>query len=420
MKIKLAVENENYAATIVRVSDVIPLEGSDNIVGVPFFGFQAITSKDVMIGDIGVVFPAGTQLSHEFCRENNLYRDKILNRDISKGGYFEKNRRVRAMNFRGHRSDCFFMPLSAFSHITPDPWNAFKVGDVFDSIDGHEICKKYIVPMSGGPQGAPAIRVTPRVDGKFFPKVDNQDSFLRYPDIIQDDAWIWVTQKLHGTSIRIGNTIVKTKLGLRDRVAKRLGVHVKETSYDVVYGSRRVIKDANDQDQAHYYESDIWTQAGKKIAHLIPEGFIVYGELIGWTPDGAPIQKGYTYDLPLGKSEIYIYRVSVITPSGYIVDLSWLEVTQFCQRMGLNHVPLVWSGWCKDFHVTEFLDKRFRDELYLHGTVLLSGHGDQYVDEGVCIRVDSLSPLIMKAKSPIFLQHESKMADQDVVDIDAT
>lgn len=39
-------ENENYAATVVSIHAITPLEGSDNIVGTPLLGFQAIVGKN--------------------------------------------------------------------------------------------------------------------------------------------------------------------------------------------------------------------------------------------------------------------------------------------------------------------------------------------------------------------------------------
>ena len=91
-------------------------------------------------------------------------------------------------------------------------------------------------------------------------------------------------------------------------------------------GSRKVIKDPHNPDQNHYYESDIWTAYLGRVEHLIPEGFIVYGEIIGSTPGGAAIQEGYTYHLPPGKHELYVYRVAMVNPKGVVVDLSWPQV----------------------------------------------------------------------------------------------
>ena len=74
-------ENESYAATVVTIKSITPFEGSDNIVGTPIFGFQAIVGKDTAVGDVGIVFPSETQLSPEFCYENNLHEHGNLNRD---------------------------------------------------------------------------------------------------------------------------------------------------------------------------------------------------------------------------------------------------------------------------------------------------------------------------------------------------
>jgi hypothetical protein len=45
-------ENENYAATVVSIKEVHPLEGCDNVQGTIIFGFQAIVGKDVRPGDM--------------------------------------------------------------------------------------------------------------------------------------------------------------------------------------------------------------------------------------------------------------------------------------------------------------------------------------------------------------------------------
>ena len=66
--------NSNYAATVVRLPKLKELEGCDNLLGAPLFGFQAIVDKSHHDGELGIVFPAETQLSKEFCRINDLYR----------------------------------------------------------------------------------------------------------------------------------------------------------------------------------------------------------------------------------------------------------------------------------------------------------------------------------------------------------
>lgn len=58
MKI-LTPENENYAATVVTIKEIHPLEGSDRIVGTTIFGSQAIVGVGTTeVGTKGIYFPA--------------------------------------------------------------------------------------------------------------------------------------------------------------------------------------------------------------------------------------------------------------------------------------------------------------------------------------------------------------------------
>lgn len=63
----------------------------------------------------------------------------------------------------------------------------------------------------------------------------------------------------------------------------------------------------------------------------------------------------------------------------------------------------------------QWIDRRLNDE-FRHALAL--GDNKKLVDEGVCVRADGLTPIILKAKSPIFLAHETKLLDQEVLDIE--
>lgn len=161
---------------------------------------------------------------------------------------------------------------------------------------------------------------------------------------------------------------------------------------------------------------DLWNHYGRQLDGLIPDGFVVYGELIGWTPDRQPIQKGYTYGIPEGFANLYVYRVAQVNPQGLVTDLPWDQVKKFCRDRGLDHVPELWRGPHSEFDVDEWMDKRY-DRIHIDAVPL----GDAKVDEGVCIRVDTdeLLPFILKAKSPGFLRHESKILDQGEADLES-
>ncbi len=414
--------NKNYCASIVRVNTRFALQNCDNIEATNIFGFQVLMGKNG--GDIGVFFPAETQLSDMYCYENNLYRHADKNRFPNEKGYIEDNRRVRAIKFRGNVSNGFFMPLESLSFTGVDV-NLLKEGDEFDNLNGVEICRKYTV-RTNSPKTAQekADRGFVRADKKFMPEhIDTENFFKNYSKINPETAVV-VTQKIHGTSIRIGNTMVNHKKSIVETVASWFGAKIVKTEYAYLYGSRKVIKDANNPNQNHYYETDVWTNEGKKLDGILPENYLLYAELIGWTPDGKPLQKGYTYGLPVGTCEMYAYRITIINEKGLMTDLSWEQVKEFCQKNGIKHVPEL--GWFKmkdlingDFwEVKKFLDQRYFEGGYRNALYL--GDNQDIVDEGICIRADGLLPKILKAKSPKFLEHETKILDEGIEDLESS
>ncbi|MEU7570287.1 RNA ligase family protein [Micromonospora sp. NPDC049240] len=410
-------KNPNYAATVVRVRHINQLANCDNVVGVPLLGYQAIVSKDTQEGDLGILFGAETQLSLEYASSNNLHRHENLNVDPSQKGYLEDNRRVKALKFRGHRSDALFMPLSSLEYLSIDV-SQLKEGDTFDQLDGQEICRKYEakVPSARGAVAVKSVRKQ-RVDDLMLPKHFDTANYFRVAGQIKPEDQVVITQKLHGTSVRIGHTLVERKLSWLERAARKLGVKVRETEWAYVYGSRSVIKDPeNPFAKGEFYGTDLYTQVGSRLTGLLPKGYVVYGEIVGWVPDtNTPIQKGYTYRIPEGLAELYIYRVTTVNEDGRQVDLSWPAVKEFCQSVGLQTVPELISDYHlgEDF-VSNLLDTRLAN-IFLNA---LPTDGSM-VDEGVCLRVEGLTPFVVKAKSPEFLRHESKMLDKGVLDVEA-
>lgn len=416
-------KNVNYAATIVSVNTIVDLPGLDNLVGVPVLGCTALTTRGVKHGGLRVAFTAETQLSEEYAAWNNLNRDAELNKDPNERGYLDKNRRIRAIKMRGHVSSALLMPLSSLSFTGIDT-KTLTVGDTFDTLNGYAICNKYEIPVKRGstPARTKVEKAFKRVTTKVFPEHLDTDQYGRSKHLLNRENDCIVTQKLHGTSWRGGHVPVLRELRWRDKIAKWFGVAVPEYDHDVVFGSRKVIKDPNNPRQDHYYENDIWTEYGKNIAELIPEGFLVYGELVGWTGDGTPLQKNYTYSLPQGEAELFVYRVASINRNGVMADLSWDGVKEFCSARGLKWVPeltRVTVGGLEDM-VSGLLDIKLTDvDHSLFTDAPLSLSHDKTVDEGVCIRQEGLTPLILKAKSPIFLEHETKLLDRGEADMES-
>lgn len=414
-------KNPNYGATVVKVKHLVPLANRDKIVGMPMFGLQAIVGVDTKVGDVGVFFPPEVQLSDRYLYANNLYRHAEKNHDNTVTGYFEDNGRVRAIKFGGHRSDALFMPLSSLA-FTKVKLEELKEGDEFDTLDGELICRKYYVK----PPHESKLPNTPksRVESIYIPEQFHITQFLKVVEALDPNLRCAVTQKLHGCNIRIANTIVNRKLTWFERVVKSLGVKVQTTEFANIYGSHHVIKDESIQQQ-HYYDSDVWTLEGKKLNGLIPHNYIVYGELVGYTPTGQELQKNYTYAAEANTCQLYVYRIAVVNDQGRVVDLSWAAVKEFCASVGLLTVPELINGVTierlleTNSGVTlldEMLDVKFKASgvEWMQNCVPLSPNSP--CDEGVCIRIERIIPQIYKVKSPKFLQHESQMLDAGVVE----
>jgi hypothetical protein len=467
--------NRNYAAQVVRIPRLVTLKGLDNLKGVPVLGGQALVSNDeYQSGDLAVAFGPETQLSDDFCHFNNLYRTQEKNADPGKKGYLEDNRRIRAIRLQKHESNVLLMPLSSFRSIADI--NAFAEGELFDHVLGVEICCKYVVPEKGGtPRTVSKVdKAFKRVQDEVFPKHLETDQLARNIHAVPVGKTIIITQKVHGTSIRVGNVPVLRAKGRVERFLNRW-FPTASHEYAMVYGSKNSVKDANNPRQAHFYDEDIWTIYGRQLDGILPEGYIVYGELVGYTPSGGAIQPKYTYDAARGQAELYVYRVAYVNAQGSLADLSWDGVVEFCDARGLKHVPELdrieryehdpdryiyhrgrGEAWALEIEdtgiedlrdwVDSFMNVRLADEyeqwdvwdakverlgrdkaLELEDVWCPSDEDVKYrerpvplsdpktVDEGVCLRVDGIVPEIWKAKASAFLELETKQLDKDVV-----
>lgn len=406
---------KNYAAEVVEVKTLIDLKGLDNLKGLPVGGHTALVSKDTQIGDHLLVFPAESQLSEQFAQDNNLFSNSELNADTTQTGYLGKNRRVRAIRLRGNLSSALAMSVNVLERYNPPgKKHAGAVpepGTVFDTVNGVELCRKYELPVRPQTQAqSKQVKMWRRVEDKFLPEHFDTSAYWRSSDMLDDRDQITITQKLHGTSIRIGNTIVKRKLTKRDKIARLFGIPVQDHEHAIIGGSRKVIKDPDNSGQNHYYKDDIWTREALKYGPLLPKNVIVYGELIGWAGKDSPLQAGYTYDVPNGEAHLYVYRVVVISPDGTSFDLSWNGVKEFCTERGLKHVPELSHGEAHQLDVDNWLDRRYADLGYAQAVPL---SGPKTVDEGVCIRREGVVPFVLKAKAPKFFEHETKLLDEE-------
>jgi len=226
------------------------------------------------------------------------------------------------------------------------------------------------------------------------------------------------------------NILVKRKLKLYEKALKTIGVKIKDIEYDYVYGSRKVVKNEFETShKEHYYEYDLWGEIKEELKDKIPQGYTLYGECLGYTKSGGCIQKGYDYGCEQEQKKLMIYRITLTNEFGFVYNLSTLEIKEFCDRYGLEYVPLFYYG--------KVIDLLFRKDLLI-GDEEWRGDFIKYLqreytekdcficknkvpEEGIVLRKESGFQFdTYKLKSFKFLEYETKLLDEGNVDIESS
>lgn len=440
--------NKNYSATIVIIDNLIELEGCSNIQGTIIFGNHIIIDKKIQLGEIGLVFPVECSIKDVFLKANNLYRDKELNEDKNKMGFFEKHGRVRCMKLRGYKSEGFWIPLSSFSFLMDTNKKNYSamdividlpVGTEFDHIDDIMICEKHVVKTKNrGTQNksnkaSKHKRISKLIENQFRLHIDTEQFGKNLHKFKLNDI-VSITEKIHGCNFVVSNILCKRKLSFKDKIAKALGVTVQEIAYDNIYSSRRVIKNEfEDNKVQHFYSEDIWGVVNEELKQYLDKGMTVYGEIAGFLSSGEAIQKmsKYIYDYGCKPKEhkIYIFRVTSTNEDGRVFEWSMKQVQDWCKEKGLNAVPMHYYGYVKDFiQFTgvngSYIDEKDYQNQFLNTVI------DSYLEkdcaicqnkvpaEGVCVRKEINDIEVFKAKSYNFRNAESLALDKNESNIE--
>jgi hypothetical protein len=423
--LKIYDDSKNYTCQVIELPSKRPVKGLDNLVEVNYLGNSVLVGKDSPEDELYLFFPAESQLSHDFLSSNNLYRHENLNTDPTQKGFFEENRRVKAIKFKGIISSGFIIPLGS---LNVGDIGSLRAGDEFNEISGYEVCRKYIRKRNPGGQTGfknPRAKVLDNIiDSKFAPEHPDTAHLLKNAHKFSLDSEIVVSYKLHGTSARTYNTVVKRKLNWKERLAKRFGVKVVEEEYNYVAASRRTLKSVDFEElpgKNHFFtEGDLWSEVAKK--HLegkLYKGESIYYEIIGKTYGGEEIQGGYSYGYQ--EPKIYVYRIANINAQGIEVDLSHAQMAERASQLGLEICPVFYKGTLGGFiekydsgqtyvDIVEPLTRIFYNKLLEKPSILDSS----VVEEGFCVRIDTAYPKaeIYKIKSKKFLEHETKAIDK--------
>ena len=440
--------NRNYLAKVVTLGKSITHPNADRLQGFIIDHARIYVDLSFKEHDICIYFPLECQIDSRILSYLNLYSDKSLNSDKSKGGFFNSKGRVRAVRLRSEPSQGFLLKAQDFVYALSS-FSSFNrlidvdsIGQEFDSINDEVIIKKYVVQdqRKGGIKSDKKLarKVSRVVENQFRFHIDTEHLKKNIYKVNRND-YVSITAKLHGTSVIFGKLLTYRKLSFIEKILKKLGVNINDKVYDLLYSSRRVIKNDDLNTQAnHYYSSDVWGDVARTFEYAVQKGYTLYGEIVGYTRDGSYIQKGYDYGCiqPVYENEyvedvhyrVYVYRITFTNEDGNVSELSWRQIKAYCEHFGINHVPEYYFGKLVDFDNSfkeiksddEFNEAVIKtlEEKYLEKYCQFCGN--RVPSEGIVLRIDKLFNFdAYKLKSFAFMEMESKHLDDNIIDIES-
>jgi hypothetical protein len=432
--------NTNYLAKVVKINNLRKHTNADRLQVTTIDGNNIITSLFATEGMLYVYFPLESAINKSYLAYSNAFSDSGMNNDNSIKGYFASTGRVRATRLRGEKSEGYIVPAHDIQTWLSEAYGKTVVisdsddGTEFDTISDVKLCEKYInkeallhlKKESNKNNNKKKAKTSRLVDSQFHFHIDTPQLKKMINNLNPSD-YIEITRKLHGTSVVLSRVLCLKPLTWYEKLLKRIGINIVDTEYDLVYSSRKVVKNGYLETDTvlhnHYYSHDIWGECAKEYSEMLQDGITLYGEIVGYTKDGAYIQKGYDYGCSPGESQLYVYRATYTSPSGKVYEMSVEQMRKYCETYGIKVVPQLYYGKAKDLYdlpVQDHWHENFLQKLcedYLERSCDLCDN--DVPDEGICLRIDvPLDIDVYKLKSFSFLERETSLLDKGEVDLE--
>jgi hypothetical protein len=409
-----------YQAIVARLTNVRKHPNADRLQLATVVGNQVVIGLDHEEGELGVYFPTDGQLSHEMCYENDLYNVPEANKNPVKGYMDTAKRRVRSQKFRGEASDGLWLPLTSLMWYADI--NQYREGDLINS---ELVCNKYITNATRVAGVTNKLKVH-KGEALMFPKHYDTENFQYYWQDIPEGSIIYLTEKLHGTSGRLGHVKIEP-VGWYEKLLRWI---TGKDRWAYLNGSRNVII-GETSGNGFYGDDSFRLEATKNIS--LRKGETIYFELVGDVRPGTPIMPpvsvpkelsdtrkqygpiiSYTYGCNSGECKLFVYRIVQFNEDGQATELSWPQVKRRCREIGLQHVPeltfrpdydcemngFIWpEGPYEGYEYDPRQDaKETIDRLCDGPSTLDSTH----LREGVCVRVETSDGRIYCLKNKSF------------------
>ena len=292
-------------ATIQKISDIRPIEGADAIELALIKGWQCVVKKgEFNKGDLCVYFEVDSFLPID-ARYEFLRRTSYRNNEYMGEGF-----RIKTMTMRGELSQGLALPISEFPEAEPEPGS-----DITELLG----VRKWELPESISSSGV-------EIGSKPFGIPTTDETRLQsMPEFIEafNGRPYYITTKMDGTSCTV--YCYDGKVGVCGRNFE--------------------------------YKEDIATCAmwAWVYKHGIKDKLLKIGEDIAIQGEfcGAGIQKNR---LKLMEPNLYVFDVTILYGSGG-KKAGLAELQEYCERLGLDMVPVEEAGDCFNYTLEDLLEK---------------------------------------------------------------
>ncbi len=367
--------------TVERIRAVTRHPNADRLDLVTVRGWQVIVGRDeYKEGDLCIYVPIDSVLPVDLAHKW----------DVAK--YMRGNMRIKTIKLRG----------SISQGLVVEPYRATDWRRAGDDVTTELGIKKW-VPTGKPGRGMSAQARNPRKSTPWFPRYTNIDHLNNNPLAFEDEDWVVVNEKRHGTNGRMGY-VKKPRILLTEKLtevfhrAKRwLGwkyCYYKAHGRYLHVGSHNVIRE--------YHPQDLYWKAALTL-QLTAKAKVPYDHVLFYEISGPGIQKGFDYGVEEGDG--FIVEIIDIYDAGTGQYLSATEVASFCFRYGLAEAPPMCAGeWrlVKDIY-----------ETYAAG----KASGADHIREGVVLKkMGQGTRKIFKFLNPEYLIHQGKKKPEDATE----
>lgn len=334
----------DFSCNVVRLK-IVPHPNADAIEIAEVGGYQSIVKKGQFFdGDLGVYIPEQAIMPEWMLKELGFW-DEFKGKGVLSGS---AGNRVKAIKLRGVVSQGIILALdkgATFNQVSRPPIKGQEEAYAIDDTgrwpmyvnEGFDVAEflgivKYSPPLPS--------HMNARVVGVDLGATHNYDfeNIKKNPSLFDDGEDVVITEKIHGTLIQI--SVVPTEKGDERYHKGRVVVSSKGM------GAKGYALDTTD-------ETNLYAQAANKHGLLdkmlerfgntaddLSKPVILFAEVFGKTLSGAGIQDlTYTGE----QLDLRVFDIC-IGNRGSEMFLSWRDLVQCCNDLGVKHVPMLYFG----------------------------------------------------------------------------